>query len=190
MQISPNVHDTAIALISGLMGSIIGALVGGYLSYKGAMDSAKAQISHLYKGEKEKREWEKKEQEKVALNAFYIETKENLESVKRWKSTHDYFRFGMEAWDLYKSAARSLEPALVEKLIKAYSEIRRHNTSVDFFIELLANAHERNVGMEKLSKQTSLEVGTGDVEIALKELHQELVNTLDVIRPVKLGNSR
>lgn len=176
-----DVQILAVSLLSGL----IGAVIGGLISYKGTMNAAKTQIDHLYLQEKEKRKWDEKGKNKEALQAFYIETKENLESIVRWNQTHDYFRFGIEAWDLYKYTVKGFNPELVYKLIRAYSEMRRHNTSIDYHIELLANAHEINVGVERNLKQSTLEDGVPDVKVALDMLNSELINILDVIPPVK-----
>ncbi len=178
---SPEVQQIVISLVSGL----VGAVIGGFISSNGAVKASKVQIAYLHRQDKEKERREEKEREASALRAFYIETKENLESISRWKSTRDYFRFGIEAWDLYKSVVKSLKPEVVQKLIKAYSEMRRHNTSVDYHIELLANAHEREVGMARNRKQTSLEDGISGIEQALNALDRELVDILDVVPPIR-----
>lgn len=57
MNITP---EFVTALLSGLVGSVLGAVVGGYFSYKGSVDSAKQQILSLYKQEENRRKYEAK----------------------------------------------------------------------------------------------------------------------------------
>lgn len=183
MRISAEIIQLLSILISGLFGAIL----GGLLSYIGSMRATRVQIDNLYKQEKERREWEGKEKEQEALRAFYIETKENIESINRWKKTHDFFRFGMEAWDSYKPVVKSLKPVISEKLIKTYSEVRRHNTSVDYHIELLASSGEGFMGLAEIQKKYALENGITEIETILKSVNQELVNTLDVVPPTTVN---
>jgi hypothetical protein len=56
--------------------------------------------------------------------------------------------------------------------------MRRHNTAVDYHIELSANAQERHVGMRLNRKQSSLENGIPKIENALSDLSTKLAEVI------------
>ncbi len=130
--VTPEVQSLAVALLSGLLGSVLGAVVGGWYSYKGATDAAKQQIDSLYKQEEERRKHEKKEKLQTTLNALFVEAKENKESIVKWREYRSKFKFTTDAWDIYKSNVPDLKTDLQEKLLKTYTEIKRHNTLIDY----------------------------------------------------------
>lgn len=133
MNIDPsNLQQLSISLLSGLMGSIIGAIVGGYFSYKGAMDSAKTQIKNLYQQEKEKREYEKKREEEIMLNSLLSEAKENLELATKWQVHHSKSILSTETWSIYKGSISSLPTSIQERIIKAYTEVKRYNSLAEY----------------------------------------------------------
>lgn len=163
--------------------TILATIVGGILSIIGGWFAARYQIKKLHQQEIENRKWEEKEKKTAALNAFYVETKENIESINRWKVKHGYFRFGIDAWDLFKPSVKNIDSQISQKLIKAYSEMRRHNTAVDYHIQLLSSG--RDVSFQTNMKEMSINEGITEIEGTLSSLNQELVNKLDVIPPIQ-----
>lgn len=127
-----NLQQIILSLLSGLLGSVVGAVVGGYLSYKGAVDSSKTQIESIYDQEKGKREYEKKREEQIAINALLSEAKENLDLSNKWQISHSKSILSTETWALYKGFVQSLPSSLQEKLIKSYAEIKRYNSLTEY----------------------------------------------------------
>ena len=172
--------NLVISLLSGLIGSIIGAIVGGYLSYKGAMDSAKTQIEHLYKQEKEKRDYKEKQEEKIMFASILGEVKENLDLATKWQTSYSKSILSIETWSIYKGMIIYLPTTLQEKLIKAYTEIKRYNSLVDYDRARVAIGH----GMldQSIQQQAGIVVGV------LTPLVDELTDASKVVPPVKAGN--
>jgi hypothetical protein len=120
---SSNLHELSIALLSGLLGSIFGAVIGGLYSYKGAMDATKTQINYLYDQEKEKRRYEGKHKQETMFHSLLSESKENLNLSMKWQTSHSKSILSTETWSVYKGRITSLPPVLQEKLIRSYTEI-------------------------------------------------------------------
>ena len=121
-----------LSLIGGSVGAIIGALVGGYLSYRGALVAAKKTIDSLYSQEKEKRDYEEAQQVKVLKHALQAETQENIVLATNWQTNYSKSILTAEAWAIYKGYINTLPPALQEKLIHTYAEIKRYNSLVEY----------------------------------------------------------
>lgn len=172
-----NLQQLSLTLLSGLIGSIFGAVVGGYYSYKGAMDSAKTQVEHLYQQERDKREYEKKREEEVVLNSLLSEAKENLELATKWQVHHSKSILSTETWSIYKGSISSLPSSVQEKLIKAYAEVKRYNALAEYDRAKVAVGH----GMLDQPIQQQAKV----VVDALSPLVEELDNTRKVVPPKK-----
>lgn len=129
------IQQLALNLISGLMGSIIGAyyssrsvLKAAEISYKGAIDAATKSMENLFALEKEKREWEKSEQTKAMLLSLLAEAEEN---VHIGMVTGTRSQMSTEAWSACKAVVPLQENSLQRALFEAYSAIKRYN----WFIE-------------------------------------------------------
>lgn len=140
-------NQLVLSLVSGLIGSLIGAVVGGLITFlttryslqKTAQltsESLEKTTKKTLEIEKQKQEWEQKSQISIAMQALYTETRENIESVKKWNSFRGKFRFNTESWNLYKSVITALGAKLQEDLIDSYSKIYRHNTLIDYDLQL------------------------------------------------------
>jgi len=169
--------EIIISLFSGIFGAIIGALVGGYISYKGAMDSTKTQIKHLYKQEVDKREYKNKQEEKTAINSLLSEVKENLDLSIKWQTSSSKSILSTETWSIYKGVIPSLPESMQEKIIKSYAEIKRYNALAEYDrarVDFGSGALD-----QALQKQASVVVD------ALTPVVEELNNHLLVIPPEK-----
>lgn len=178
MSIDPsNVQQLSLSLLSGLIGSIFGAVVGGYYSYKGAMDSAKTQIDNLYSQEREKREYEKKREEQNMFNSLISEAKENLDLATRWQASHSKSILSTETWSIYKGSISPLPASLQDKIIKAYAEIKRYNSLAEYDRQKVAVGH----GMldQPIQQQATVVVNV------LTPLIEELENSRKVIPPTQ-----
>lgn len=130
-------HLYATSLISGLLG----ALIGGYLSYRGAMDATKKNIDALYEQERKRRVFEKEKEGRKMLEALIAECKQNLLLAKKWRLHHSKAMFSTEAWSLYKGSIDYLDKEIQNKVLSAYSEINRYNALVDYDKSVLPFGH-------------------------------------------------
>ena len=127
--------EILISLISG----IIGALLGGILSYLGAINATKKQIDSLYAQEKENRTYIEKKQREALICSFTTEIEENIYlATNLWfGSSHRNIAvnttslLSTEAWTTYKGNIWSLPSPLQTKLLSTYAEIRQFNTLVE-----------------------------------------------------------
>jgi hypothetical protein len=171
-------QQLSLTLLSGLMGSVIGAVVGGYYSYKGATDAAKTQIDHLYQQEKEKRKYEKKREEEIMLNSFLSEAKENLDLGTKWQTSYSKSILSTETWSIYKGRITSLPTQIQEKLIKSYTEIKRYNALAEYDRAKVAVGH--GTIDQAIQQQAGVVVST------ITPLVEELGNHLKVVPPVQV----
>lgn len=123
---SPNL--LCYSLLSGL----IGAIIGGFLSYLGSLKAAEKTVKALYQQEAEKKEEEKKELKRSVVNRLLVEVKENLSLSDNVQISHAKIRFITEIWSVVKSNIYFLNEELQENLQKAYSEIHRYNVLADY----------------------------------------------------------
>lgn len=126
--ITSEIQLFALNLLSGLLGSIIGSLIG----YKGAMNAAHEQVNHLYELEKQKKRQDRKDQEKQMLRSFYVEAQENIKLANKWGTHHAKAIMIKETWNLYKGSILSFDPGLQEALLKTYFEIDHYNALVEY----------------------------------------------------------
>ena len=126
-QVSIN-HLYVTSLISGLLG----ALIGGFLSYRGAMDATKKNIEALYEHERKRRVFDKEKQGRAMLEAVIAESKQNINLAIKWITSHSKTPFSTEAWSLFKGAIDYLDSDVQEKVLALYSEIARYNALVDY----------------------------------------------------------
>ena len=133
------------SLLGGLVGTLIGAGVGGYLTYKGAIDAAKKQTDFLYSQERENRTYQEKQQEGAMMHALKIEIEENLMLAKNLAigdaeniSTYDardIYKGNVltsEAWDIYKGNITKLSDILQTTLLQVYIEVRKYNSLIEY----------------------------------------------------------
>lgn len=154
-------QQLALNLLSGLLGSIVGSLIG----YKGAMNAAREQINHLYDLEKQKRKLELKDQEAQILRSLIVEAQENNEIATSWKTNHAKTLMNKESWNLYKGSIRSLASDLRVILLKAYSEINRYNALVEYDRMKIPFGHG---GMDAAIQQQAAVVKTALTELLSK----------------------
>ncbi len=124
----PMNHLYVTSLISGLLGAII----GGWLSYRGAMDATKKNIDALYEQEKKRRVYDREKQGRAMLEALIAESKQNLNLATKWVTSHSKTPFSIEAWTLFKGSIDYLDNDVQERVLSLYSEIARYNALVDY----------------------------------------------------------
>jgi len=134
-----------ISLISGLIGSLIGGLV----TFLVTRYSIKRTTEEAMGIEKKKRRWVKEDQEKSAISALLIETEENLKSIERWDSYHTKFRFANDSWELNKATLNSVSTELKDRIIRAYTEISRHNTLIDYDLRVPFGSGAKDAEIER-----------------------------------------
>ena len=126
-------------ILFSLISGIVGALLGGTLSYLGAINATKKQINSLYALEKENRTYIEKKHREAMICAFATEIEENiylatnlwLGSSPRSISVNTTSLLSIEAWSTYKDNIWSLPSPLQTKLLSTYAEIRQFNTLVE-----------------------------------------------------------
>ncbi len=127
--------EILLSLISG----IIGALIGGVLTYFGAINASKKQIDSLYALEKESRAYAERQEREAMTSTLAMEIEENIYlATNLWVG---YSRQTLvvnttsllitEAWTTYRGNISSLPSSLQIKLLNAYAEIRQFNTLVE-----------------------------------------------------------
>lgn len=138
-------YQIFVSLISGLVGSLIGGLV----TFLVTRYSIKRTTEEAMGIEKKKRGWVKEDQEKSAISALLIETEENLKSIERWDSYHSKFRFANDSWEINKATLNSVSTELKDKIIRAYTEIGRHNTLIDYDLRVPHGLGSKDAEIER-----------------------------------------
>ncbi len=115
-----------------LLSGLIGAIIGGFLSYLGSLKAAEKTVNALYQQEVKKREEEKKELNRSVVNRLLAEVKENLSLSDNVQISHAKIRFITEIWSAVKGNIYFLKEDLQENLQKAYSKIHRYNVLADY----------------------------------------------------------
>lgn len=154
-------------LISGLLGSVIGAGATIYATKRTIQQTTQ----EAFKLEKQKREWDKKDAQekeqattKSIVFSLYHETKENLKSIELWSSYRRKFRFSRDSWDSAKPYVQNLPEALQNALVTAYAQMRRHNSMIDYDLrvpwglgsmdaEIERQVNETKTSLDDLKKQ-------------------------------------
>lgn len=180
-QVSIN-HLYVTSLISGLLG----ALIGGYLSYRGAMDATKKNIEALYEHERRRRVYDKEKQGRAMLEAIIAESKQNLNLAKKWATSHSKTPFGTEAWALFKGAIDYLDSELQEKVLSLYSEIARYNALVDYDKAVVPYGHgsmDNAIQQQAEVVKTTLEPLISELEGSFRAVEEEEASGLTYIKP-------
>lgn len=136
-----------LSLISGLIGSVIGSIIGGLITFlvtryslqKTATitsDSIDKTTKSTRRLDREKEFRANEKVRKSAAEALLTETNENVESINAWNKKRRKFRFSTDAWTIYKQAVANFDSELQQLLIAIYAEISRHNTLIDYDLNL------------------------------------------------------
>jgi len=126
-----------ISLISGL----IGAVIGGILSYLGAIQATNRNIEATLKLENERLSRDKAIKHKTIKLAFSNEIKQNLKISQNWQINYAKALLATNTWNLYKGEVDFLKPDVLTNLINMYSEIERYNSLVIYERERVSMGH-------------------------------------------------
>lgn len=148
-----------------LVDVVIGALVGGWFSYRGAMSSANKNIKALYDQEKRARASEKEKLQKIVKVALLSETKQNLSILQGgYRVGFATISLVNEMWNLYKGHIDFLSEPTQKCLIDTYSSISRYNSLVEYD-KAYTNANH---------------AGTSELVSKLQEMAEEIILELKV----------
>ena len=117
-----------INLLSGLVGSIIGAGVGAWATLKASKES----LNGLYKQEKERRKYEERKQNTTVIHALFKELKENQAIAQEWQNKTNTVLMSREAWATYKGHVSFMPEELQGKLLYTYSLVSDYNSLVEY----------------------------------------------------------
>ncbi|MCL6096125.1 MAG: hypothetical protein M1444_00365 [Patescibacteria group bacterium] len=167
------------SLAGGLIGAIIGSIIGAISAFLITRFSINKTFEKSLESYEIISKKEKQKQTKDALEALLIEARENIESVTKWEQDHKKFKFTLEAWGLFKSLVRSFHPSLQEKLVKCYAELVRHNTLIEYDINVLPGSGFYDA---------QIEITVASAKQVLQELEADLDGFLSVVPPSKSQN--
>jgi hypothetical protein len=161
-----NTSDPAfLSLVSGL----IGAVIGGLFTLLASSRSVRVAAEKSFELEKERRGLDRKDSIKNMLCGLKTETYENLDSISSWETYRSKFRFSSDTWIIYKHLIPELQLALQETLIKAYTRISKHNTSIDYDLRIPFGLGAKDAEIERM---------VVNVKEALINLKTELEKTM------------
>lgn|SRR3990167_912768 len=175
-------HLYATSLVSGLLG----ALIGGYLSYKGAMDSAKKNIDAIYEQERKRRVYEKEKEGRKMLEALIAESKQNLILANKWKTHHNKTPFSTESWALYKGSIDYLDGEIQERVLSVYSEINRYNALIDYDKAVVPFGHgSMDQAIQNQAEEVAklIEPMINDLEGSFRAVEEEISDGLVYNKP-------
>ena len=121
--------DMLTNLLSGLIGSLIGAFIGARATLK----ATKISLEGLYQQEKEKREFQSKQQNLIVIHALLKELKENqsiANSIRNKPFKH--IVMSREAWSIYKGSTSFMTEKLQTNLPYTYSLIAEYNSVLEY----------------------------------------------------------
>lgn len=136
-------------ILTSLASGLVGSLIGAFATFLVTRYSIRRTTEEAIGIEIKKRRWVKDDQEKTALGALLIETEENLKSIERWDSYHTKFRFANDSWELNKATLNSVSIVLKDKIIRAYTEISRHNTLIDYDLRVPYGVGSKDAEIER-----------------------------------------
>ena len=145
-----------------LLVTFFGGLIGGYLSFLGAVRAIKKQIDYQEEQNKES-----------ALQSLLQELKENEVLANTW--TNDFNApLIYEAWSVYKGSLYSLPLSVQAKIQQAYIEIKQHNAIVE---------HNRIIGKEAPNRGDPILV---QAEKARKACTDAISTTTEYVEEIRL----
>ncbi|MFZ5366500.1 MAG: hypothetical protein ACOZBZ_04420 [Patescibacteria group bacterium] len=118
--------------LSNLLSGLIGAVIGGLLSYFGSIKAAEKSIKAVYEQESEKRKEEEEKARASTVKRLLAEVNENLALTENIMVNNAKIRFITEAWSTAKGDIYFLSEELQENLQKSYTKIHRYNVLVDY----------------------------------------------------------
>ncbi|MGB3346419.1 MAG: hypothetical protein WBA71_04100 [Candidatus Humimicrobiia bacterium] len=124
--------ESSNLLCYSLLSGLIGAIIGGFLSYLGSIKAAEKTVKALYQQEAKKKKEEEQELRRSVAKRLLAEVKENLSLSDEVQISHAKIRFITEIWSVVKGNIYFLKEELQENLQKAYSEIHRYNVLADY----------------------------------------------------------
>lgn len=173
-------NPITLNLVSGLFGSIIGAGATVWATHSAIKKTANESL----KLEKQKREWEQRDQRKQnddqvrrACFSLYYETRENLKTIEMWRSYRRKFKFASDAWETAKPLLHHLPESLRNELVVAYSQLRRHNTTIDYDLQVPYGLGSMDAEIERQIIETNK---------SLESLRVELEKFLDITADIKI----
>lgn len=118
-----------LSLVSGLAGSVIGAVIGAWATLRSTEKSLKG----LYQQELEKRGHEEKRQNRAVTEALLKELRENVEVATDVTDRGNYkVRMSRESWASYKGQTGFMPEKLQGNLPFAYHLISNFNGLVEY----------------------------------------------------------
>ncbi|MBI2846012.1 MAG: hypothetical protein HYX86_05645 [Chloroflexi bacterium] len=145
--------------IPNLLSGFIGALVGGFLSYMGAIKAAERTIKATYQQEREKRKTEEEQTKHSIARRLLAEVSENLLLAEEVQIAHAKIRFITDVWSSVKGALFFLGEDLQEDLQRGYADIHRYNVLAEY-------------------EQVKVGYGTGYLDKAIIERGQKVKDSL------------
>ncbi|OGE44499.1 hypothetical protein A3B45_05105 [Candidatus Daviesbacteria bacterium RIFCSPLOWO2_01_FULL_39_12] len=164
-----DIFGILVSLISGLIGSVIGAFIGARATLK----ATKISLEGIYKQEKEKREFEAKQQNLIVIHALLKELKENQSIASELPNKpFKHVIMSREAWSVHKGSISFMTEKLQTNLPYTYSLIAEYNSILDYDKVASRGEGRNNDKIEASAKKFSENVGG-----VLAQLEDLLKNT-------------
>ncbi len=203
MNITP---EFVTALLSGLVGSILGAVTGGYYSYKGSIDSAKQQISSLYKQEEDRRRHESKRRIHDIRHDKYYEHRNTIVQIEQEliplrvnisrdiisiadaiTNTHEAnVRFILRFYGLHLSnglGLRLMNLDIINKYAELYSAIESFNSDIQYVSGMVSSfMDDRKAGKIDDSMIESYKVFIPQLQDTCEQIDQKSLELLGMCK--------
>ncbi|MBI2641062.1 hypothetical protein HYW87_00500 [Candidatus Roizmanbacteria bacterium] len=148
MENSKLLTTIVLSLLSGIAGSVIGAIIGSIATLK----AAKISLDGLYKQGKEERRIESKKKNLIVIHSLIKELKEN-QSISKDLPNNPFKHIVMsrEAWSIYKGNISFMTEKLQINLPLTYALIAEYNSILEYDRAYLS--HGEGYNNEKIAKR-------------------------------------